>query len=532
MKRHGTIKPHTYRRFFYCRRAAATALAAAVMTLMGIAGFALTSDHVYLVYQRDLLKAAIDSATVATTRHMALLDSSLSEEQVIAALNPIARRYILANISEGGRERAAATLEFTLYPDRVAGTVGIEAAAELGSTIVGRWLWGSITQTTRGGSKVERVGNAPEVILAFDVTNSMCLDLQGRKTANCEGGSTRSAENSRIEIVRRAATELVDLLAQAGQGTAFGLVPWSHQIRFDDATRTRLQDGSLVEYLRWRYYPYPRSRAWSISSNRPYPDPFRTHSGGEWHRVPVQPEDWNGCPDLRSMSGSTALGFSIAPPTPTVPLLMRFYTPVVPDGSLQSVSYACYAGRRENTYCYNGPSTESKHLEPQPHCSSAYPSMLPLTTSADAAKRSIAALTPVGVSTYSAVGVIWGHRLLAPSWRAIWNNTDHPRDWSATQKVLVLLTDGRDNQWARRAVQDHQAWACTAAKRAGIKIFTIAAMSRVSSGGALQKALENCSSKDDDPDGQYVFINNSTPEQLREAFRSIAAQLIRFRRLY
>ena len=55
--------------FVRCRRAAATALTAAVFTLMSVAGIALTSDHTHLVYQRDTLKAATDAACLAATRH-------------------------------------------------------------------------------------------------------------------------------------------------------------------------------------------------------------------------------------------------------------------------------------------------------------------------------------------------------------------------------------------------------------------------------------------------------------------------------
>ena len=35
------------------------------MTLMSLGGFALTSDHTHLVYQRDTLKAATDAASLA-----------------------------------------------------------------------------------------------------------------------------------------------------------------------------------------------------------------------------------------------------------------------------------------------------------------------------------------------------------------------------------------------------------------------------------------------------------------------------------
>ena len=536
MKRYNTTARQTRRGFIRCRRAAATAITAVVMTLMSLAGFALTSDHVYLVYQRDLFKAAIDSATVATTRSMALLDSTLNDEQVLAALNPIARRYILANISEGKRARAEATLQFTLYPDRSAGTVGIDATAEIGSTIFGRWLWGSITQVTRGGSRVERLGGSSEVILAIDVTGSMCNDLEGFQTIECQLPPPGfSLQDSRMKIVKEAATELVDILTQADQDTAFGLVSWSHQVRLDDATQTRLKDTGLVQYPTRRYYPFPYEGAWSATQTQLYPDPYHTHPGGEWHNMPDQPEVWNGCPDLRSMAGPNAPGTSGTLPTPEAPLLMRFYTPTVPVGHLLSVSYQCHESSSKNIYCYNaytGIADRGKDLAPQRDCSSTYPPILSLTKNIDTVKSSINALTPIGVATYSAVGITWGHRLLLPSWRAIWGDAVFPRSRFAAKKAIILLTDGEDNQWSREAVRAHQAQACTAAKDAGIKIFTIAALASSSMKNTLQTALENCSSKDDDPEGQYVFINNSNSEQLRETFRTIAAQLIWFRRVY
>ena len=69
--------------------------------------FALTSDHTHLVYQRDILKAGTDAATLATTRHLWTLNQNLSDADLIkAALMPIAERYILANIPESRRERA------------------------------------------------------------------------------------------------------------------------------------------------------------------------------------------------------------------------------------------------------------------------------------------------------------------------------------------------------------------------------------------------------------------------------------------
>ena len=60
----------TIRRFLRGTRAAATAIAAAAVTVMTVGGAALVSDHVWLVDQRDALKSASEAAGVAATLEM------------------------------------------------------------------------------------------------------------------------------------------------------------------------------------------------------------------------------------------------------------------------------------------------------------------------------------------------------------------------------------------------------------------------------------------------------------------------------
>ena len=163
-----------FSRFFRDRRAVGTALTAAMFTIMSLGGIALAGDHIYLVYQRDILKAAADSAGIAASRSLRGLDSSMGNAQVEAALTPIARRYILANIPEGKREQVAETLVLDITPNRAAGTVHVDARANLGGIIFARLLGmtdeGSATRVLSG---VERVGGLTEVVLAIDVTKSM-----------------------------------------------------------------------------------------------------------------------------------------------------------------------------------------------------------------------------------------------------------------------------------------------------------------------------------------------------------------------
>ena len=490
------------------------------MTLMSIAGIALTSDHTHLVYQRDILKAATDAATIATTRHMWTLSRELADEEVEAALRPIARRYILANIPESRRERAAETLEFTLIPKRDVGTVDILAAADLGGVIFGSWMYGNPVETTQVGSETERVeaGSITEVALAIDVTGSMARDLAGRSVS--EGHP-----NSRIEIVKRAALELVDILTTGdSDSVAIGIVPWDYRIRVPDPTRWA--DNA------WAQYP--------LQQQRYYPRPHKTSAQGEWQTLPLRPEPWRGCVDQRALSGDNPPGFSAAPPTQT-PFIMGFYTSML-DRGVSRVAFQCYDdgyGERRQDVCYDD-LWHTRYEASQFDCPSdtaVIPPIVPLTTDSDAVRSKIQDLRAGGGSTNSTLGIAWGHRLLAPDWRTIWGDAVHPIDPDqldpdqypgGSQKVLVLLTDGEDNNPDSTGAAERRDHACTAAKNNGIKVFTIAAM-RPSQ--TLESELEQCSSKADDPSGQYVFINNTTPEELQAAFREIARQLVRFRRV-
>ena len=87
------------RAFFRDTRAVGTGLTAAAFTVMSLAGIGLVFDHNHLVYQRDLLKVASDSAGVALTERIRGLDCS-DDDAVTSTLTPVARRYILANLPE------------------------------------------------------------------------------------------------------------------------------------------------------------------------------------------------------------------------------------------------------------------------------------------------------------------------------------------------------------------------------------------------------------------------------------------------
>ena len=137
----------------------------------------------YLTYQRDLLKIAADSASLAAVDRMADLDSSLTDKQVVDSLTPLARRYVLANLPAGKRQRAADTLQLTVTPNRKRSTVQVDAQADLGGVAFGRWLYGdAMSNLTQVKSGTQRIESLTEVVLAIDTGASMGKTLDGKST--------------------------------------------------------------------------------------------------------------------------------------------------------------------------------------------------------------------------------------------------------------------------------------------------------------------------------------------------------------
>ena len=98
------------RRFLRSTRAGAAAVTAAVVTVMAVGGAALITDHVWLVDQRDTLKSAADSASIAATIAMNRIleaDPTVTDPVLKDDLEGIARRYIELNLSHLAAARLA-----------------------------------------------------------------------------------------------------------------------------------------------------------------------------------------------------------------------------------------------------------------------------------------------------------------------------------------------------------------------------------------------------------------------------------------
>ena len=340
--------------------------------------------------------------------------------------------------------------------------------------------------------------------------------------------------------MRKAARDLVDILAARENSTiAVGLVPWSYRVRLDAATRSSWEREGWATYPASRTYPHPARGPGAAR----YPP--EQQSLPEQTRLPASCRAWAGCLDKRDSLFSTALPADD-------PFVMSFFTPQTTYPESQYTSYACQDYTRveaqghtwEEPLCYDIDRAANRwsicgsgdiqadgpwRVSPQDNCRG--PSIMPLTTTLADARTAINALHSSGSATYSSVGIAWAMRLLSPAWRSVWGHAEHPMDADTdVQKVIVLLTDGEDNHLTDAFI--HRSEGCTAAKQAGILIFTIAAMNPGNLSRRLESQLTECSSQSDYPDGKYAFVNNATPAALEEAFAEIGRQIMSLRRTH
>lgn len=527
-------------------RGGATSFAAIFIAVMTVGAAALIVDHNWLIDQRDTLKYASDAAAIAATIEMTRPGvQSKNDIELKDHLRQVAKGHALLNLSHLSGDRlktAKDSLDVKVKPYRDSNTVDVIVSANLGGTLFSRHL--PIMDNSKGTEKVEVAARVEgtsdpvEVVLAIDISKSMQWTLDAKRPKAGESAS-------RMEIVKGAAKSLVDILGpNAENRIAVGLVPWQAQVRLDSATRVKWSTKGWAARPISRYYgakygckPLGTCRAQKETRVLP-PAP--------------QTEEWSGCLDEHRVDGGLA-----NLPAKTDLISLPGNSAFAQGIYASHYAYGIDCPQRPLPqdfnwqYCY-GTSTITGDdawniipVGPQYLCENDPGSILPLTADASDLVSAIENLKPVGSGTYSALGLLWGQRLLTHSWKDVWGDSVHPVDPEAegstgARKAIVLLTDGEDSQCSLRdptcdktdvgiARED----ACEHVKAAGIEIFVIAAMQPDKVSETLGKSLSACSSqKPDDPNSKYVFLNNTTPEDLETAFADIANQLKVFRRVY
>ena len=427
------------RRFVRGTRAGATAFAAVAVSVMTVGGTALIGDHAWLIDQRDMLKAASDAAGVATTLQMTrLAGQSHTDDELTSELEPVARRYILLNLEYLSPERFGAakdSLEVELDIDRDLNTVDVTARAELGGTLISRHLplLGNLTTSNpvvaRTGTECS--GGIIEVVLALDVTASMSAAIDKRYP--------KTADNQRMPVAIEAAKTLVEELHSGCDDTdvVIGVVPWDKTVR-------------LPSPAQWESEGWVDTSAFTASA---------TVAGYE---------AWNGCvADRRHAAADprTSDGLSLTlPGTAPVPAWMYPDTNRLDPALIAEVRQEIFdrfsAHGVEQNLGATGVdqllrergdnSWDRANRGPNFHCT--WTAMLPLSGDRDEVERVLDSLFDtsrrpalMGGVTMSHVGLTWGRRMLAPSWRGVWGDDSHPVDsGDSVTKALVLLTDGQN----------------------------------------------------------------------------------------
>ena len=570
------------RRFLRDVRGGATAIVAAAVTVMTLGGTALIGDHLWLVDQRDTLKSAADSASIAATLEIDRQlsdDPSVSDADLKTTLDSVAKRYVLLNLAHLSAERlkqAKDTLTVTLDIDREERAVGVAASADLGGTLFSRSLplLGSYKgpEASVAKSGVESNPSPVEVVLAIDISGSMTRDLKGKFNG--------PADEKRIAIVKKAAKHLVDIVVPDEEDRiAIGLVPWHHHVRLDATTTQTWTDNSWARYPTRRRYEVPYINCDTYIKE---PEKCTNPPAAVEQALPATaPETWQGClSEERLEAGATLAGLPKVAKLLDLPADGAFaqsFFPAVGEG----IAYHCLDHKStdwpadfEAQRCFNPPPHGEcgmpSHIheglrsvfgcgffqqpisDPQYECA-ASPTVLPLSTDPDTVRSAIKSLDAVGIYTHSALGVLWSHRLLLPSWKKALGTAaaTHPVDSGEggadkVRKAVVLLTDGEDTQCGfgnsdcdQSSLGIAREDACTAAKKAGIEIFVVTAMHEDKVSTDLKGGLRACSSTDDTaypegtkrPSTEYLFVNNNDEAILKASFAKIAKQLRTVRRI-
>lgn len=141
--------------------------------------------------------------------------------------------------------------------------------------------------------------------------------------------------------------------------------------------------------------------------------------------------------------------------------------------------------------------------------------IVPLTDNKEKLFKEIAAWQ-AAARTASDSGLTWGWGTLSPKWNNYWNAKSKPKPYkNNVKKIAILMTDG-ENSIDHINSDERSLALCTAMKKKGIVIYTIAFEVRIP---AAIKMLQSCASSPD------MYINADSGDALKAAFKQIASEV-------
>ena len=541
-----------WRAFARATRAGATTIAAVAVTVMTVGGAALVIDHTWLVDQRDVLQLAAEAGVIAATQEIdrqLAEDPSISDEDLKAALETVARQYVFMNLFYLPIERlllARDSLKVKITGfDRAKRAMRVHAEADLGGTLLSRAL--PLLGNNKGPKKtvvsagVETESIPVEVVLAIDISGSMAANFEGSEI-----------DYGRLNAVKAASKKLVAALdPNEDDQVAVGIVPWNDVVQLDTTAAEKWALNDWAKYPARRTYPFPYiPDACDGGLN-----PDCTPPAAVVQTLPARPTAWLGCLDGHRIDGGTSI---VPKPTTTAlfeapsatPFAQSYFQPIF------GYSYRCLSdserpGGRTKNKCGH---LTGGGIFGQYACKNQ-PKLMPLSTVRSAIDSAIDDIDIGGTGlTFSTLGVLWAQRMLEPAWKGVWGGSVHPADPQKTEytdirKAIVLLTDGEDGYcgYGRLSCSDSpmavsRTEACAAAKDQGTEIFVVTAMAPRHVSAPFAKTLEKCSSEAADekyyPEGTrrpgvtYIYTSNANSEDLEAVFAQIGQQLRTIRKTF
>lgn len=522
-------------------RAGAVGVPSVVVAVVILMGVAMVGDTVLVLHNRSLLQAAVDAGSIAAAKKLPTLVSST--DTIDAELEPLVRRYVLANLPENIRKSVKDNLKIGVTWDRDSGVVVVKVSAELGGAVIGAQFWGELVEEVAVEVAAQYAIVPVDIVLALDATGSMLNSILTETGYSLPPNDP----NRRDNVVKKAAGILVSTLSAASGDSgrvAVGVVPFNTTVNIGPGRTAWVSDLGQGHKV--------------IPTNKPTYGP------------------WTGCIEQRAAGGD--LDLSLVTPD-TAPFTSYFY----PSTLKYRPDERAALKKAANITSVNGENdwqASEVFVRGGPHrgCPSE---MVELTTDLASVQTEISNLSVphVGHGTMTHLGVVWGRRMLASGWRSHWGLPDEQDGGVGRKKVLVMLSDGtnlvvddlnsypgkylarpKDSTYEYTSyytaygrvgkgtaeegyLKEGRLWgkanqseaiavldglfqrSCQMAKDEGITVFTVSAVPRdAHNKKELQAQLTTCATSP-----EHAFVENATQERMIEAFQKVAKKLVKAR---
>jgi Flp pilus assembly protein TadG len=469
------------------------------------------------------VESTMDSALLAAGRQYQTNPNN--PELAIAA----AETFFNQGTSSGGQvDRATATFTVLQNPPGISGSVtGQVTTPFLGLVKVARLPLHMTGQAEfniggSGGGGGGTSAGALEVSLMLDVTGSMCNDGEGP-----------CAASTKMNALKTAAKDLINILVVDGQNAKVALAPFSTRVRVGaDGTTAASDLMKATTNLNATWTGWNNECQSSTGGGG-------SEGNGTWTCALWTPKHWANEPIMPCVTDRTGPAeFTDAAPGPNTWLNAhegdRFPlswdssdTPITSGLGGTKADFAWQWNYSSPTYCGD---VDNANI------------IMPLSNDAVALKKRVDDLVAYG-STSGALGTAWTWYMISPNWSNVWKSESRPgpySDLTATtaggkpklRKIAVLMTDGDYNTYKSDKdantnhspdfVSNNAKSICANMKAQGIEVFTVGF--DLDSLPAAEKAraintLQTCGT-----DISH-FYNSLAPAQLQTAFRDIALKL-------